>query len=118
MKVSVTPKYTSAPEPVGIHTEFIKLDSFLKFCNSFVNLIRNRSIANELFYDIDKLFVCGQLSYKSIQCCLIRSNIKTVLVKQCVFRKVLQFIHCYGIFFIICECLDFLQGKIVEFLLQ
>ncbi len=34
MKVSVTPKYTSEPEPVGIHTEFIKLDSFLKFGNA------------------------------------------------------------------------------------
>ena len=34
MKVSVTPKYTVKPEQIPIHTEFIKLDSFLKFCNA------------------------------------------------------------------------------------
>ena len=34
MKVSVTPKYTVKPEEIPIHTEFIKLDSFLKFCNA------------------------------------------------------------------------------------
>ena len=34
MKVSVTPKYTVEPEKIPIHTEFIKLDSFLKFCNA------------------------------------------------------------------------------------
>ena len=34
MKVSVTPKHTVKPEEISIHTEFIKLDSFLKFCNA------------------------------------------------------------------------------------
>ena len=34
MKVSVTPKYTVKPEQIPIHTVFIKLDSFLKFCNA------------------------------------------------------------------------------------
>ena len=34
MKVSVKPKYTIEPENIPIRTEFIKLDSFLKFCNA------------------------------------------------------------------------------------
>ena len=34
MKVSVKPKYTVEPEKVPIQTEYIKLDSFLKFCNA------------------------------------------------------------------------------------
>lgn len=35
MKVRVTVKQkTAAPEPVAIHTEFIKLQDFLKFCNA------------------------------------------------------------------------------------
>ena len=34
MKVRVTVKQSGAPVPVKIHTEFIKLQDFLKFCDA------------------------------------------------------------------------------------
>lgn len=47
MKVQVTPKFTSVPEEIPIHTEFIKLDSFLKFCNAVESGAMGKSVVQE-----------------------------------------------------------------------
>ena len=47
MKVSVTPKFTVEPVDIPIHTEFIKLDSFLKFCNAVESGAMGKQVVQE-----------------------------------------------------------------------
>jgi len=47
MKVQVTPKYTAEPEEIPIHTEFIKLDSFLKYCNAVESGAMGKNVVQE-----------------------------------------------------------------------
>ena len=47
MKVNVTPKFTVAPVDIPIHTEFIKLDSFLKFCNAVESGAMGKQVVQE-----------------------------------------------------------------------
>ncbi len=47
MKVNVTPKFTVEPVDIPIHTEFIKLDSFLKFCNAVESGAMGKQVVQE-----------------------------------------------------------------------
>ena len=47
MKVNVTPKFTVEPVDIPIHTEFIKLDSLLKFCNAVESGAMGKQVVQE-----------------------------------------------------------------------
>lgn len=47
MKVEIKPRFTIEPEEIPIRTEFIKLDSFLKFCNAVESGAMGKNVVQE-----------------------------------------------------------------------